>query len=864
MVMTQFGLMVQLAVVLSFVVMGGWDAAAEPQVVEAGGKKELSREGAKNLHSVPPPPDHPILHLRDRTQPATTVEEWIAQIEAATVQVTEVRLERIEDRLDIILETADSKPLQIDTTTFRVEGNSLIADIPNAVLVLPEGQPFMAGNPTAEIATVQVLQQDGSSIRVVVTGVDAVPQQEVTLSAGGLGYSLNPEEAEPDEEIVVTGEQDGYWVPNTSVGTRTDTPLRDIPQSIQVVPQEVLRDQQITRLDDALRNVPGVTQDFGPGPSIFYRIRGFEVTGNNFLRNGLPDPGAAELVEFAGVERVEVPKGPASVLFGLGNPGGSINIVTKQPLRQPFYAVDATVGSYSLYRGAVDLSGPLNQSRTVLYRLNTAYRNSGSFFGSYTSEYFNISPVVSIAIGEKTSLTLEGDYINTKDFFRLPGVPTIGTIFSNPNGKIPRNRNLAEPSDVIEQDVIRLGYRLEHKFSDNWSLRNAFVYNYRDYYDRIHLPSGLEADNRTLNRFYREFDFISTAYTLATNVVGKFSTGSIQHQLLFGVDLNQFENRTPKFRGAAGAPIDIFNPVYGQPRPVLGDEFSDTTITRSLGIYLQDQINLTDSLKLLLGGRFDTFRQTFKDLSFDTEERKSDSAFSPRIGIVYQPIPAISLYASYVRSFAPANGLFLFGGSLDNAFEPERGRQYEIGVKADLNDRLSATLAFYDLTRANVITEDPDNPGFQVQTGEQNSRGVEFSLAGEILPGWNVIAGYAYTDARITEDNTFEVGNQLNNTPFHAFNLWTSYEIQRGSLQGLGFGLGLFFVGDRAGDLNNTYTVPSYLRTDAAIFYKRDRFRVSLNFKNLFDIEYFEYGVNSTRVQYGQPFTVQGSISWQF
>lgn len=186
---------------------------------------------------------------------------------------------------------------------------------------------------------------------------------------------------------------------------------------------------------------------------------------------------------------------------------------------------------------------------------------------------------------------------------------------------------------------------------------------------------------------------------------------------------------------------------------------------------VQDQITLTDNLNLLLG---------------------SGDAFSPRLGIVYQPIPDISLYASYSRSFTPTIGTAVDGSS----FQPERGTQYEIGVKADLNDRLATTLALYDLTRSNVATEDPNNPGFRIQTGEQRSQGIELTIGGEVLPGWNIIAGYAYTDTRITEDNTFDEGNRLY-APEHAFNLWTTYQIQSGNLQGLRIGIGLFFEGLR-------------------------------------------------------------------
>jgi iron complex outermembrane recepter protein len=283
-------------------------------------------------------------------------------------------------------------------------------------------------------------------------------------------------------------------------------------------------------------------------------------------------------------------------------------------------------------------------------------------------------------------------------------------------------------------------------------------------------------------------------------------------------------------------------------------------LTDSLGIYIQDQIAITDNLKLLLGGRFDAFEQTDQNLTDDTETFQSGNAFSPRLGIVYQPIEPISLYASYSRSFTPTIGR----SQSDETFVPGRGTQYEVGVKADINDSLSATLALYDLTRTNVTTADPDNPNFEIQTGEQNSRGVELNVSGEILPGWNILAGYAYTNAKITEDNTFEAGNRLNNVPEHSFNVWTSYEIQAGDFQGLGFGIGFFYVGDRQGDLGNTFTVPSYLRTDAAIFYNRGQFRASLNFNNLFNVDYFEAAYDEFTVYPAEPFTVQGTLAWDF
>lgn len=803
----------------------------------------------------------PISRIQDLPRPTTTVKEWLSQAEtpAPPVQVTGVRLNSIESGIQVILETAEPRSL---TPEFTTEGTAKVADVPGVVLALPNGQSFEATTPAPGIRSVSVTQLEGDRVQIRAIGETSVPV--VTVRAEASPVAAAPEE--PEEEVIVTGDRrPSYRVPTSSAGTRTSTPLRDIPQSIQVVPQAVLRDQQVTRLDDALRNVAGVTAEFNAGPAVYYKIRGFGVSDNSLLRDGLPDPGVGDSVELANVERIEVLKGPASVLFGLGSPGGSINTITKRPLSVPLYEVDVSIGNYSFYRSAIDFSGPLNDSKTVLYRFNAAYRNSGSFIDFYSSESLSLSPVIRVAIGQQTNLTLSADYIETRDSGKGFGLPTVGTIFANPNGKLPRNRTLTEPTDNVDGTTVRAGYQLEHKFNENWSLTNAFRYGFRSLYSAETRPDILDIDNRTISRSFSIYDNQFTSYTLTTNVVGKFSTGSIQHQLLFGVDLNRSIGLVPRTASSEAAPIDIFNPIYRQPSSgVFTFEASNEATTDSFGIYLQDQIALAENLKVLLGGRFDGFRQNSKDFLANTESSQSDSAFSPRIGIVYQPIPAVSLYASYISSFTPARGTFLFGANLDTLFDPERGRQFEIGVKADLTDRLSATLALYDLTRTNVLVTDPNNQDFQIQTGEQNSRGVELSLAGEILPGWSISAGYAYTDAQITKDTTFEVGSRLQSVPDHTLSLWTTYEIQKGNLKGLGFGLGLFFVGERIQDLPNTYALPSYLRTDASLFYRRDRLRLGLNFRNLFDVDYSDIGYFGGRVGYGEPFTVQGTISWKF
>lgn len=808
------------------------------------------------------------------------------------VQVTRVQANPTDKGVEVILQTTQAEQLQI---TNRSAENNFIADIPNAQLRLPSGDAFTfrSQKPVAGIAEITVTNLDANTIRVTVVGEVGLPVVELFDGDEGLIIGLTPattamqppQQPEPEQptsetmpetpsaesdepiELVVTGEQDGYLVPNATAGTRTDTPLRDIPQSIQVIPQQVLRDQNVTDLVEALRNVPGA--GFGNTSRSFIQssliLRGFD-SSSDVLRNGLRENPGAGIVGFeaAGIERIEVLKGPASVLYGQGGLGGTVNYVTKQPLSEPYYLLEASAGNFNFYRGAIDLSGPLNDSKTVLYRLNLAAQTTESFFDFFDAQRYFVAPTLTFQISDRTKFTLAAEYLaRPQSADQTYGLPAVGTVLPNPNGEIPRNRNIGEPDDKENSYSTRVGYDLEHRFSDNWQLRNAFRFTQGELSRRFYFPTGFADDNQTLSRNYSEgTGYSNRFFNSDTYVVGEFSTGSIRHQVVTGINLTRSELNQSGF-GRLAAPINLFNPVYGQPLGDVTFTFDSFSRTDALGIYVQDQITLAENLKLLLGVRFDTFSQNDQDRLANTQTSQSGNAFSPRVGIVYQPVEPISLYASYSRSFTPTTGTGFDGG----VFQPERGTQYEIGVKADLNNRLSATLAFYDLTKSNVLTEDT-RPGvppgqFSIQTGEQRSRGIELTLGGEILPGWNITTGYAYTDAKVSEDNTLPVGLRFRNVPENTFNLWTSYEIQQGDLQGLGFGLGLFFVGEREGDTLNTFQLPSYLRTDAAIFYKRDRFRAALNFRNLFDVDYFETSLNEFRVFRGDPLTVQGTISWE-
>jgi iron complex outermembrane recepter protein len=798
----------------------------------------------------------------------------IAQAQTATI--TNIQLIERNQGLEILLETPNSAALQ---PTTAVQGKTLVVTIPNAQLQLPNNQPFEEIDPTPSIQSITVTQVEGT-VQIRITG-DVQPKVAISSAPQGLTLGLKltqvaQEEAE-EEEIVATGarERSRYQAPNSTTGTRTDTPILNVPQSIQVVPRQVIEDRGTRSISDGLRNVSGVN----PGrispesQALSPVIRGFQ--SENVLRNGLRDDSIRFSNDVANIERIEVLKGPASVLFGQGDLSGTVNVITKQPLDRPFYSIGYQAGQFNLHRPTIDFSSPLGNSG-LAYRLNAAYQRSDSFKPFEESNSIFIAPVVTLVNDGKTKLTIELENLRSNSSGTAPELPASGTVVANPNGRVAFDANLGEPSIVESESVLnRLGYQFEHRFNPDWIIRNELILSSFDTDTNNAITNiRLGRDERTLTRLVTVNPSSQSNLGINTSLTGKFRTGSVEHQVLIGAEFgqNRFEDII-NFRTLST--IDIFNPVYRPDRVSnFVIRFQDTETQKdALGLYLQDQISLSRNLILVLGGRFDTAKQQYEDrLNPQESFERTDSVFSPRAGLVFKPSENLSLYTSYSRSFTPVIGrsriLDINTGDaiVGDPFEPERGSQVEAGIKASLfNNRVSTTLAFFQLERSNVTTSGSLNDTVsQVQIGEQRSRGIELDIAGEILPGWNVIASYTHTNAEVTEDNRFPVGNKLPNVPKNAFSLWTTYEIQSGSLRGLGFGLGLFAQGKRPGDLENSFTLPSYLRTDASIFYRRNNLRAAINVQNLFDNRYFEGARNNVRVIPGAPLTVSGSLSWEF
>ncbi|MBN4006331.1 TonB-dependent siderophore receptor [Nostoc sp. LPT] len=815
-----------------------------------------------------------IRQLSELEIPLTSAQHLLVQSPTPTnptsqgnvIPITSVKANPTDKGVEIILETPAGTQLQV---TNRSTDNNFIADVSGGQLRLPSGDAFTFRSEKliAGITQVTVTNIDPNTVRVTVVGEKALPTVELFDDDAGLVFGIttaatamqpSPQPETPQEkpaaqegepiELVVTGEQDGYNVPDASTATKTDTPLRDIPQSIQVVPRQVLEDRGVRREVEALETVSGVV-DFDTRPTELgtqVYIRGFGSGVS--LRNGLRNQGFTSI---GTVERVEVLKGPASVLFGALEPGGIVNYVTRQPLAEPYYKIGFEAGSYGFYQPSIDLSGPLTADKSVLYRLIATYQRGGDFKDDtpINEQVISIAPSITFRLGDRTDINVYYEYNRHDENYTFE--PLLGD-----GSFIPSNVYTDYFSSATSKDQ-RVGYTLNHRFNDSWQLRQNFSATFSTGLTK-QIGYGNLLNDRFLTDYYAySFDSPENTYAGLIDLVGKFKTGSISHQLVAGFDFARQVSYLAFYGNSFDLPpLDIFNPNHDVLLPEIpSGPFSSPTISQSYGVYLQDQIAFSDNFKMLIGGRYDWIIQ-------------NDGAFSPRIGLVYQPSRNVSLYTSYSQSFNPSSG-----PNLNNEpFKPTRGTQYEVGVRADfLDGKLSANLAAYNLTKTNVPTPDPDpilaQQGFQVQVGEQRSRGIELDVTGEILRGWNIVASYALTGTEVTEDSSIPstVGNRFQGIPQHQASLWSTYTLQKGALQGLGFGLGLFYVGERQGDLANSFQVDDYLRTDAALFYRRNGFNAAINVRNLFDIDYVS-SVSSgiLFINRGTPLSITGSVSWEF
>ncbi|QQP90781.1 TonB-dependent siderophore receptor [Skermanella sp. TT6] len=657
----------------------------------------------------------------------------------------------------------------------------------------------------------------------------------------------------------------GYVAPVTSTATKTDTPLIETPQSISVITRDQLDDRAVQSITEALGYTAGTFSSTFADPRFDDPvIRGFSAGPNQFL-DGLRilRTFGAPAIEPYGLERVEVLRGPSSVLYGQSVPGGLVNMVSKRPTEQSFGEVNLQAGSHDRYQGSFDLGGPLDQEGQFLYRLTALGRKSDTQMDHVEDDRWFVAPALTWKPGPDTRLTLLGRFQHD-EAQSPPGLPAVGTLFGSPFGDISTSFYPGEPTfRDSELELSSIGYDFEHRIDDTFTIRqNARYLHLRFDYDTL-FTSGLAADQRTLRRGSLVQRESSDTVNVDTSGQAKFATGPLGHTALLGVDYRRFWGDTRTGFGAAPS-LDLLNPVYGQaiaPPPIGTDRDDDLS---QLGIYVQDQVRL-DKWLLTLGGRHDWVETEQRSRITGAETTQDDSAFTGRAALMYLFDGGFAPYVSYTTSFDPVIGTQApqrGGGS----FEPTEGEQYEVGLKYQPPGSNSFfTAALFDLTRTNVTTTDPDFPTFQVQTGEARVRGIELEATASLMRGLDVTAAYTYLDSEVTESNTGTEGNRLAAVPEHLASLWGDYSFPEGSLlEGFGLGAGVRHIGSRFGNEANDIKVPDVTLFDAAIRYDFDRFRVALNANNLFDKEYVTSCGSVGGCYYGNRLAVISTLTYRW
>ncbi|YAF60401.1 Metal-pseudopaline receptor CntO [Pseudomonas sp. E102] len=650
------------------------------------------------------------------------------------------------------------------------------------------------------------------------------------------------------------GPVQGYRATRSSTATRTDSDIRDTPQSIDVIPAQVIKDLNTTRIDRALDFAGGVSRqnNFGGLTFLNYSVRGF--TTGELYRNGFAiNRGSYSAPDTSNIERIEVLKGPAASLYGRGDPGGLVNIVTKRPQAEAFSNLNISAGTWDRYRSSLDVNSPLDSEGNLLARVNMAIEDNGSFRDHVDSQRRIISPSLSWQISPDTRLMLDTEFSRTESVFDR-GIPAV----NGELGSVKRSTFMGEPNDgQIRNDNQTIDLALEHYLNDNWKVRLANHYTQGTLNGASSEPQALVGT--TITRFYRERDFEWNDNITQAELHGNFELAGWQHQTLAGLEYENYRNsqKYPQSATLASYGLDIYNPVYGQPKPALTRANDFHEHTESYALNLQDQIAFTDRLRGLIGVRLERIEQTSLNRTTAVSNSQEKDVATPRVGLLYQLAPQVGVFANASTSFKP-NTI----GTQGQVYKPEKGLGYETGLKLDLFDsRIGATIALFHIDKENVVTTDA--LGESVAAGEARSQGLDLQFSGQITDALRVIGAYAYIDAEVTKgDSALPKGSDLLGIARNSGSLMGVYEFQDGALRGSDMGAAFNYVGERSGQAGSSFKLPSYSTVDLLAHYKASEdVTLGLNLNNLFDRKYYERSYNSAWVLPGEPRNLSVSLS---
>lgn len=695
-----------------------------------------------------------------------------------------------------------------------------------------------------------------------------MPSRRIAPLAGlALGLLLDPAYAEEntleldaisvtiDAYESTTGPVKGYRATRSASATKTDTAIRDIPQSISVIPATVFKDLGSSNVERALEFAGGVSKqnNFGGLTLYEYSVRGF--TTSEFYQDGFSaNRGYPSTPDAANIERIEVLKGPAASLYGRGDPGGTVNIVTKKPQPEAFTTLQTSAGSWDHYRTAIDVNTPLDSEGKVLTRVNLAVEDNHSFRDHVQSKRVFVAPSFSWQLDPDTSLLVESEFVRHSSTFDRGIVDAPG---------VSRSTFLGEPNDGdIDNHNNRIQATLEHHLNDAWKLRLASHYKQGSLWGDASENRALNADGHTIDRRYRERSTGWHDSITQLELRGMFDIGSWQHELLIGTEYEDYRKKERVTAiGGSRYPIDIYNPVYGKPKPNgarSGTDFFEQTKSHALN--LQDQIIFTDRLRGMVGARFEHFEQSIDDFTRNhAKSKQTHDAFTQRAGLLYQLTPQVGVFANASTSFKPNSGL----DANNKSFKPEEGVGYEVGIKSELfDDRLSATLAAFHIEKENVLTLDPAT-NLNRAVGKARSQGFDLQLTGQVTDAVRMIGAFAYIDAEVTKgDKAIPAGSRILGVAKHSGSLLGVYEFQDGALRGSDLGAAFTYVGDRSGEAGTNFELPAYHTVDLLAHYKAtDNVTVGLNLNNLFDEKYYERSYSNYWINPGEPRNLTVSLT---
>ena len=681
----------------------------------------------------------------------------------------------------------------------------------------------------------------------------------------------------------------GYVAEQSVTATKTDTRIMEIPQSVSVITQDQIQEQGATTLNQVLRYTAGVAPETRGSAATRldqFTMRGFQAS--TFLdslrvfgsRDALPQ------VDPYRLERVDVLKGPSSVMFGQGGPGGIVNQISKRPLSERLREVELQVGNFDYRRANFDFSGPVSSNDSLLYRVTgSGYMSDGQIDHTKERRYF-IAPALTWKNAD-TRITLLANLQRDPHMGSYGGVPALRTVFKAPDGRQLKPGFYDGDKDFEKSDRrhASIGYQAEHRFNETLTIRsNARYLHAEGIYRTVYASQGntttgyLDPGLTLLNRSMGGTNVKMDSYAIDNHAQARFKTGFLEHTVLAGFDFAHLDSDTRSSAFTPAPPLNVFNPDYHQDVGDLTWQSQANQRQYQTGVYAQNQIKI-DRLSIVLGGRYDWSRTNGDSTSLINGVRTTSSsraeAFTGRGGLIYNFDNGIAPYFSYSQSFEPQSGSDRNG----SPFDPLEGEQYEVGVKYQpVGTNALFTAAVFDIRRKNLLTSIPGCVGAncQEQTGEVKTQGFELEARGEVLRGLSIIGNYSYIDNVYTKDNATATrpslkGKSVYGVPAHQASAWTRYQMQSGPLAGLGVAAGVRYLGTSQGGSMNNFRVPAVTLVDAAIDYDMGRansalkgMNVALNVSNLFDKTYVASCFSDVSCWYGYQRSIKASLRYRW